>query len=257
MIDTIYKYINVESGIKILKNKTLWFSKPERFNDPYDCYKRLIKITPSAKGIESYVDRNFPRIKKTERDRKIKYYLNNQETLMEDIKQGIKEREDNIGVTCFSKSFNNILMWSHYSDNHTGICIGFKFNFSTEDFFIYPVNYLHEFPNTDYFTVPENALLDWVLTKSTNWQYEQEIRAVSFNRSGIHSIESNVITEVYLGSKINPRDKEIIKSLSENTNIKLFQMAMEENRFELKAQVLTKNKVHLADGAINEESSDK
>src|SRR6516165_6791682 len=26
---------------------------------------------------------------------------------------------------CFSKSWNNILMWSHYADKHRGICLGF------------------------------------------------------------------------------------------------------------------------------------
>ena len=29
------------------------------------------------------------------------------------------------GVVCFSLSWNNILMWSHYGDRHKGICLGF------------------------------------------------------------------------------------------------------------------------------------
>jgi len=29
------------------------------------------------------------------------------------------------GVLCFSRRWNNILMWSHYADGHKGICLGF------------------------------------------------------------------------------------------------------------------------------------
>ncbi len=29
------------------------------------------------------------------------------------------------GVLCFSRCWNNILMWSHYGDRHKGICRGF------------------------------------------------------------------------------------------------------------------------------------
>ena len=28
-----------------------------------------------------------------------------------------------MGVVCFSESYDNIIMWSHYSDNHKGFCL--------------------------------------------------------------------------------------------------------------------------------------
>src|SRR5437879_3144630 len=31
----------------------------------------------------------------------------------------------NNGVLCLSRSWNHILMWSHYGDKHKGICLGF------------------------------------------------------------------------------------------------------------------------------------
>lgn len=30
------------------------------------------------------------------------------------------------GALCFSRSWNNILMWSHYGDRHKGVCLGFE-----------------------------------------------------------------------------------------------------------------------------------
>jgi hypothetical protein len=35
------------------------------------------------------------------------------------------ESFESYGVSCFSESWNSILMWSHYADRHKGICLGF------------------------------------------------------------------------------------------------------------------------------------
>lgn len=32
---------------------------------------------------------------------------------------------ENHAALCFSRSWNNILMWSHYGERHKGICLGF------------------------------------------------------------------------------------------------------------------------------------
>ena len=234
MIDKIFKYTNIESGIKILKTNSLWFSKPEYFNDPYDCYENLIRIIPSKDGIAAYIDRNYF-IRKRDKEKKLNYYLRNHKILIEKIEQGIRERAESMGVCCFSKTFDNLLMWSHYANNHSGICIGFKFGYDIKDFFLYPVNYVNIFPNTDYLINPETALLDWVLTKSEVWSYELEIRAVSFEKNGIVTIVPDTISEIYFGSKVNATKKnEILKIIAENKrSINVYQMKMLDDKFKL------------------------
>lgn len=234
MIDKIFKYTNIDYGIKIVRDSSLWFSKPENFNDPYDCYKNLIKIEPSKDGIAAYIDRNYHTTIR-EKEKKLNYYLRNRKILVEKIEQGIKERAENMGICCFSKTFDNLLMWSHYANNHTGVCIGFKFNYDLEVFFLYPVKYTSNFPHTDYFVNPETALLDWVLTKSEVWSYETEVRAVSFEKNGIIEIESNIVTEIYFGSKIDPMKKnEILEIISAGKlNIDVYQMRMLDDKFRL------------------------
>lgn len=37
----------------------------------------------------------------------------------------IKNSVQNTGVICFSSSKNNILLWSHYANGHTGFAVGF------------------------------------------------------------------------------------------------------------------------------------
>ena len=28
-------------------------------------------------------------------------------------------------ILCFSRNWDNLLLWSHYGDSHTGVCLGF------------------------------------------------------------------------------------------------------------------------------------
>jgi len=36
--------------------------------------------------------------------------------------------ERQYGVLCFSRSWSNPLLWSHYGDKHRGMCLGFEVN---------------------------------------------------------------------------------------------------------------------------------
>jgi len=38
----------------------------------------------------------------------------------------IGELNDIAGVMCFSSTWKNPVMWSHYADQHRGICLGFE-----------------------------------------------------------------------------------------------------------------------------------
>ncbi len=82
------------------------------------------------------------------------------------------------GLLCFSESWKNPVLWSHYADKHRGICLGFD----VSDEYTLPVIYSKErvqisFKNND----PEQGLsLDFVnemlQTKYDHWFYEQERR---------------------------------------------------------------------------------
>jgi hypothetical protein len=40
--------------------------------------------------------------------------------------ENVRKRQMNYGVFTLSESNSNILMWSHYADNHMGFCIEFS-----------------------------------------------------------------------------------------------------------------------------------
>jgi hypothetical protein len=82
-----------------------------------------------------------------------------------------------------SKTARNTVMWAHYADRHKGAVIGIDFDsiFPNKGIQMDGVDYSEQRPSinilTDFKTPPE-AFLRTILTKSSEWKYEQEFRAV-------------------------------------------------------------------------------
>jgi hypothetical protein len=79
-------------------------------------------------------------------------------------------------IYCLTPFSNSTLMWSHYALNHTGICLEFNVN---NDLFrtARPVTYRSTYPEW----TPQGSgdqVMQLVLTKSMDWQYEREFRLI-------------------------------------------------------------------------------
>jgi Protein of unknown function (DUF2971) len=121
-----------------LTNRELFFSAPERFNDPFDSQFDLIDedadrleriarirslesrgLAPlgSARKAESLYDQPgyaFERPDETPRDE----YRRRRDEFRLILSQ--------LGIACFSEPPDSILMWSHYSEQHKGFCLEFS-----------------------------------------------------------------------------------------------------------------------------------
>lgn len=94
---------------------------------------------------------------------------------------------------CFSQSAESTLMWSHYANNNSGICIEYDFE-SIQGYPLYhslfpvvytdkPINvydYIHERKGSHSI---ETGVLVSVLNKASFWEYEKEWRLVLLNES--------------------------------------------------------------------------
>ena len=90
-----------------------------------------------------------------------------------------KERiNENRGLICFSKSWRNPLMWGHYAEKHTGMCLGFD----VSDNLLAPVIYakrplkMEIDPETRRPKPTEKFMNKLLRTKFFDWKYEDEIR---------------------------------------------------------------------------------
>jgi hypothetical protein len=85
-------------------------------------------------------------------------------------------------VFCLTTHPTNILMWSHYASNHSGICIEFScrnFVFSGA----FKVEYARTYPPFHLFDGSDERVLMPLVTKSSAWSYEDEYRLIAQERS--------------------------------------------------------------------------
>lgn len=83
------------------------------------------------------------------------------------------------GLLCFSRTWHNPLLWSHYGDKHRGICLGFQVSaLSTAIAVSYSGRRLpgvvERLIDTNRFD--EAAMRRVLKTKFEDWKYEREIR---------------------------------------------------------------------------------
>ena len=115
------------------------------------------------------------------------------------------------GVLCFSKSWSNPVLWSHYADKHRGICLGFD----VADNILEPITYVNELTKLAIDSTVTAASMEKLLnsqfmcTKFIDWRYEEEVRAFvkldhSTPESGLYFMDfSNQLKlrEVILGPR--------------------------------------------------------
>jgi hypothetical protein len=90
------------------------------------------------------------------------------------------------GALCFSRSWHNPLLWSHYGDKHKGVCLGFD----VPDEFLILIDYTPiRLPLVDdsgnKVPLDESFARRLGNTKYEGWKYEEEVRVrVSLDEGG-------------------------------------------------------------------------
>jgi hypothetical protein len=182
----IYKFTSARYGISNLQNKRLKLSTVDDLNDPFDLCPldtSIPEIQQAANGITKYF-------------------------------------REKIGIICFSRNWDNLLLWSHYGDSHTGVCFGFDI----PDNAGYDADVLYQ-PNLLQILRPENVNINLASrvfrTKHESWSYEQEVRLlVNLNgppdMEGLRWIEFGselILKEVIIGAQCSPKmSKELVEA---------------------------------------------
>jgi hypothetical protein len=189
----------------------MWFSKPARFNDPFDCKSNLDENYPKANIIQWYMNQGF-----NSKDAHKLFAMATQQQFKSSVKPILDKIIADSYVCCFAEEKDNILMWSHYTDCHQGVCLKFDI---TEDpeFFMTPihVNYSPVYPKENYIKDSNKTIFSILTTKSEDWKYEKEIRVVkpsaSKNKFGF---KKDALREVIFGCKTEPAKIQEIKDLA-------------------------------------------
>jgi hypothetical protein len=195
-------------------------------------------------------------------DPDLKYTEDQMSYLREGVIEGIRrvvkmEQETNAkirsnmvdtSILCLSETHDNLLMWSHYAQNHTGAVIKFLSLPEVDSPLIVaqPVRYTEQVPRLTFASLMEydESLDDIVqlitLTKGKIWAYEKEWRIVASTRNKTQSYEivpfaPDEVGAVYLGCNIAKDDKAEIMEITRIRYSKatIFQAEKHEREFSL------------------------
>jgi len=123
----IYKYARLNDNIKSsIRESYLWFCPAKNLNDPFDLQYRLS---------DSCMLQVFEQIK-DELGTELAQQPNNNMGIIKGLMHQYKTNERfrdymmkslrqkaSYSVCCFTEKEDDILMWSHYGGNHSGICL--------------------------------------------------------------------------------------------------------------------------------------
>lgn len=182
MIRKLFKYLSVQSAKLVLANRTLCWSAPETFNDPFEFkspfalgfeweeveelfYKELSRIVTQladpwlASPDENPAAQAIMLTRDLYRGRDPNLVIDNirpgYPEMLERWKRGAEEDEQKWNlwkrqyrVLCLAGEPDNILMWSHYARNHAGMVFAFEPKLELDSAFLAarPVFYSREVP---------------------------------------------------------------------------------------------------------------
>ena len=170
------------------------------------------------------------------------------------VKQLHRKIGEIIGITCFSETPNNMLMWSHYANKHTGICVEYDFSrlFTTaKDTLLFPVTYSNNRPlfPVDKIALAENGAVvknqsvptevltelikAWTI-KSPIWRYEREWRHIIFtNNVPDRRIKLPIISKIIMGVNISPENKQKVTDVAKKKQIPVYSTHMKSSKYEM------------------------
>lgn len=244
MSETLFKYqpFNIQS-LANLKNRTLWFSSPSSFNDPFDCavpvlpkdmseedFHRAIEYFEREHGLES--------VSLNARDQFGKPSAEFRQVLVPAVLNAI-EGEDSFyrrrGVACLTKRADEMLLWAHYADGHRGFCL--EFDGTDEPFSrARPVQYSDDLPSVNIINVLSeqngDAVFDaMLLTKAKCWAYEDEWRVIHAEENKAYTYPWQKLKAVYFGAAMPEEHVEIIALLLQGSPTKLYRMEKLDGKF--------------------------
>jgi hypothetical protein len=227
----LYKYQCVsKQSLENLINGCIYFSKPENFNDPFDCKETIRFREPKKSELIKYGN-----MSKTAR-----FYIEQNRQSWQAERERVLQQ---MGVACFSATTaDNILMWSHYADRHMGFCLEFDrgidpFNRAERVIYsryygIVPALLLLQKRNDPEFQEKAQVVWSDKITKSTCWKYEREWRI--FDKPGKSCPYDKVaLTGVYFGYRMSEEDKKTICKILENTKTSFCCMVRSNTKFKL------------------------
>jgi hypothetical protein len=150
----IYRYLEAKYAISAIEKRELHVSRLKELNDPFEFMPGLRHVHPTwpPEIVDQHLD-----------------FL-------------VEKFHPLWGIISFSEKIHDPVVWSHYSDSHRGIAIGFDYALNDS---LLQMTYPTGRPTIDVYAVPgmseselKRMLLQILSAKAPSWIYEQEHRVI-------------------------------------------------------------------------------
>ncbi|MFK3891853.1 DUF2971 domain-containing protein [Sphingomonas sp. NPDC079357] len=166
------------------------------------------------------------------------------------IKDEIAHEFRETGVLSLSATWSSVLMWSHYADEHRGICMEYDTSAVLHQHLI-PVSYnasraistndvvRWKFKND--FSAERRVRETYFYAKSNEWRYEKEWRDLD----SVGSTEAPYeLTAIYFGLRCDPAVRmALVKLLINHQDIKLYQIGPQGDTFKLRRRPVERDEI--------------
>lgn len=288
-----FKFASIDSAIKIINSKRFIWSSPVKFNDPFDTQtgftlnydeatfasmltESILRIIYSDIPIE--IDSSSLFTKLLVLTREIRHKLPKEEVIRQtysdalisakNLANGVDELNIRISehllhsrVFCVSELVNNVVMWSHYADQHQGVAfqLGCVDELDNSLLIAKKVDYTDRFsafPSAEQYarhltgekTIDMVSLIQKIAyTKHIDWSYEKEWRVhvsmlnepAGTGRS-LYVENSQIFEAIYLGCNIKKENAMTIVTIArqELPNMKIYQAIRSKSRYELEFEIV-------------------
>lgn len=254
---TLYKYRSLAGQQRsftssIILKRELWWSPASQLNDEWDC-SPLPVLSGSRWAKELAMRRTlrnaFPNLEKVEVKRLASWRAGRpSEEFEASMTKMIEEGRSKIGVCSLSSSPAVSKLWADYADEHRGICLRFddiapdsQSNLSPLPHFglAMRVSYQDDRPRIQVWGRDDgyDKLTKYLLTKTREWEYEEEWRLVDSGFTGSRPFPAPALSGVIFGSAISEHDREdVIKWIEvRKLHVELLQAYVDGPRIEIVA----------------------
>ena len=275
VMDLVYKYLDPDR-LGFLDTGLIRFTPPGALNDPYECLPSvsagLEEMAMARAKAKVYADHK-PLVNDSRSIRRLKlkaaeknWQLLRQKLLgdTQRFREGFLEDSQRrmnslLGILSLSTRWNSALMWSHYTRSYTGFCVGFDRNHTFFDATSDPCGDGFGLSDVEYsidrlvMTEPKLNAVESVrllLIKSTDWEYEREVRKVAFLHKADQTIKAkpfdvalfkipqDAISELIVGYRANPEVKRDIISAAKRLRVPCFETRVSRETFDVERVAL-------------------
>lgn len=183
----IFKYSPInEFTFKNLILSQMWFGPPDSMNDQFEGLVKVnnVDFIPGELSLKKFIEDNsldeyyWDPLVEVKTNGFLNFFLDN----------WFRLERNRFGLTCFSLNPYETLMWSHYTEKHSGVCFiydrdillrsfhdqGLDVQLDDVNYKIFPTLTLYERNNS----IVYKSDLPVLLSKDKRWSYEEEVRCI-------------------------------------------------------------------------------